>query len=509
MTTSGKSGIAFAPADRGAVCAIDGDRELTWSELDDLTNRFSSSLERLGVRAGDAVAIRLHTRLEWLVVSLGIAKTGAVAVAVNYELSPPEATYILKDCGVRAAIVDDGDPSPLVTAWEGLNLAAIVSLDKPWEGTHYYQDLLDQGSPETRSATDFAPIIIYSSGTTGSPKGTPLGGFQNTPDPTTLAEYGLSVHFDGAAAGPDCCLLMNLPMHRGAGPSYTRSSLVSGGKVVFQRRFDPNEVLRLIDLHKVTHWIAVPTMLQRVLYIPKEVRATFDTSSMKFIMGGAAPFSQQLKEQVINQFGDVLHEIYGCTEAGMMTGATPADLRERPTSSGRPFRHVDLMIVDAEGTELPRGTTGEIVARTPTVISGYIGRAPLGPGSLLPGGYYRTGDVGHLDEDGYLYIYDRITDMMIAGGVTFSPAEIEAVLDSHPDVALSAVVGVPHVELGEQPVAFIQRRSGSSVTAEDLLSFCDGQLAKYKWPRAFHFTDRIPVSAMGKLLKRAIREEIQ
>ncbi|ELB89372.1 AMP-dependent synthetase and ligase, partial [Rhodococcus wratislaviensis IFP 2016] len=489
------------------VCAVEEDRTLTWGELDDRSNRLAASLIDRGVGPGDIVAIRIRTRLEWPVVSLAISKIGAAAVAVNFKLTPPEATYILSDCNVRAAIVDDDDPSALVTAWSDLNLATIVTLDTRAEGADFYEDLITTGSPEPRPAADFASIIIYSSGTTGAPKGAPIGGFQSTPDLTTLMEYALSVNFDGAAAPPGSVLLMNLPMHHGAGPSYTRAALQGRGLVVFQRRFDAEPALRLIERHRVTNWIAVPTMLQRVLSLPSEVRSRYDLSSIRFILGGASPFAPQLKEQIIDTFGHVVYEIYGCTEAGMLAGARPADLRDHPTSSGKAFRHVDLKIVDEDGAELPTGATGEIVVKTPVVISGYIGRGPLGTDKLLPGGYYRTGDVGHVDEDGYLYIYDRITDMVIAGGTNIYPAEIEAVLNTHPEVELAAVYGIPHDELGEQPVAAIQRKEGSTVSAEALLAYCKGQLAKYKWPRQFFFIDQMPISPMGKILKRELRQE--
>ncbi|MET8779147.1 AMP-binding protein [Nocardia sp. NPDC004654] len=509
MTPNRECGIAFAPPDPHTVCAIEGDRTLTWFEFDDQSNRLASSLHRLGVGSGDVVAIRLRTRLEWLIVSMAISKVGGTAVAVNYKLAPPESTYILSDCKVSAAVIDDADPQPLITAWSKLDLTAIVTLEVRTADAAFYDDLIVNASTDAHPANDLAPIIIYSSGTTGAPKGAPLGGWQVAPEAQQLEDYQASVLFDGASVSPGCYTLMSLPMHHGAGPSYTRFTLKAGGTVIFQRRFDPEDTLRLIDRHRVTHWIAVPTMLQRIIGLPPNIRARYDVSSTQFILGGAAPFAPNLKAQTTELFGDVLYEIYGCTEAGMMAGATPGDLRKRPSTSGRAFRHVDLEIVDEEGNELPTGTTGEIVVRTPVMISGYIGRGPLGPDKLLPRGYYRTGDVGHLDEDGYLYIYDRITDMVIAGGVNIYPAEIEAVLDTHPGVALSAVIGIPHEELGEQPIAAIQRCAGSAVTAEELLDYCDGRLAKFKWPCEFHFVDEIPVSPMGKILKRDIRKGLQ
>ncbi|MCF8608931.1 AMP-binding protein [Gordonia sp. HY285] len=508
MTLGQRSSIAFAPTDVNSVCATEGDRTLTWAELDDHSNRLASSLATQGIGAGDAVAIRLHTRLEWLVVSLGIAKVGGTAVAINYKLTPPEATYILRDCNVRGAIVDDADPRTLIEAWSELDLFAIVTLDQRAPGASFYDHMIAIGSTDPRPVDDFAPIVIYSSGTTGAPKGAPLGGWRTPPDARIFAEYSASVNFDGASAGPGCCSLINLPMHHGAGPSYTRGTLKANGTVIFQRRFDPAETLRLIEKHRVTNWTAVPTMLQRILALPEETLTRSDLSSIKYIAGGAAPFGSHIKEKVTDLFGEVLHEMYGCTEAGMLTGATPSDLRERPTSSGRPFRHVDLKIIDEDGTSLTTGVTGEIAVRTPVVIEGYIGRGPLGSDRLLPDGFYRTGDVGHVDDAGYLYIHDRITDMIIAGGTNIYPAEIEAVLNAHPDVVMAAVLGVPHEELGEQPIAAIQRREGSTVTAADILTYCEGQLAKFKWPRKFYFINKMPISPMGKLLKRELRTEL-
>jgi len=509
MTKSDAPATApFAPADLDAICATEGDRTLTWRAWNDQANRLASALRRFGVEPDDVVAVRVHTRIEWLTVSLAIAKLDAVLVAVNYRLAPPESLYILRDCKVRAAIVDDADPAALVEAWAPLDLAAIVSLDVQTEGTHDYATLLEQGDPTHLPAHDLARLIIYSSGTTGAPKGAPFNNWQNPADPAVLGDYQLSVSFDLACGGPGNRMLINIPMHHGAGPSFTRIALATGGTVYFQRRFDATEVLRLVDTHRLTHWIAVPTMLQRILKIPADTRARYDVSSLRFVLGGAAPFAAELKQEAVDYFGHVLYEIYGATEAGMMAGATPDDLRRYPSTSGRPFRQVDLRIVDADNKPVLAGVTGEIAVRTPVVIDGYIGRGPLGADAIDADGYYHTGDIGHLDADGYLFIYDRITDMIIAGGVNIYPAEIEAVIATHPEVDNVAVIGIPDADHGEQPYAFVQTVPGATVSADDVLTFCQGRLAKYKWPRGIEFIAEIPTSPIGKNLKRPLREQL-
>ncbi|MFW0797796.1 AMP-binding protein [Gordonia sp. CPCC 205515] len=507
MTEPVESGSApFAPDDPNSVCGIEGDTQLTWAEWNDQANRLANALHDSGVRPGDVVAVRVRTRLEWLTISLAVAKLHAVIVAVNYHLTPTETAFILRDCKVRAAIVDDADPAPLVEHWRALDLAVIVSLDSVVDGTAGYDSMLTNGDNTHRPAADLARLIIYSSGTTGSPKGAPFGNWQNPPDEQVLREYQRSLAFDGGCGGPGNRMLINLPMHHGSGPGYARVSLATGGSVVFARRFDAEETLALIERHQITHWIAVPTMLERIFKLPAETLDRYDVSSLRFLQGGAAPFSVSLKQACNDYFGPVLYETYGATECGMIAGATPSDLASHPGTSGRPFRHVDVRIVDADGNPVTTGTAGEICVLSPQVIGGYIGRGPLGSDKIDADGYYHTGDVGYLDEDGLLYISDRIIDMIISGGVNIYPAEIEAVIATHPDVINVAVIGVPDDDRGEQPLAFIETRPGAEVTDRDIAEFCAGKLAKYKWPRHIEFIDEIPTNSMGKSLKRELRD---
>jgi long-chain acyl-CoA synthetase len=278
-----------------------------------------------------------------------------------------------------------------------------------------------------------------------------------------------------------------------------------GGTVIVLDPYDPEEALRLIDRHKVQVWTSVPTMLLRIQALGDLVVDRYDLSSITALNTGAAPVPQSLKEWIVDQLGGgVLWEAYGASEAGMICYAAPEHQLTRPGTSGIPYDAVEIAIVDDDWNRLPAGATGEIAVNTPTVLSGYLGQEPLGENTVKDG-FYRTGDVGHLDADGFLFITDRIKDMIVAGGVNIYPAEIEKALVEHPHVIDAAVIGIPEPDFGEQPLAFIVGEPGVELTADDLLSFLDGRLASFKKPRQFEFVGELPLSPMGKVLKTELR----
>jgi long-chain acyl-CoA synthetase len=278
-----------------------------------------------------------------------------------------------------------------------------------------------------------------------------------------------------------------------------------GGTVVVLDPYDPEEALRLIERYRVQSWTGVPTMLLRIQALPADVVDRYDLSSLVALNTGAAPVPQSLKAWIVGRLGEgMLWEGYGASEAGMVSFARPEHQLAKPGTSGLPYDGVEIAIVDDEWNRLPPGTTGEIAVNTPVVIKGYLGRGPFRDDTLR-GGFYRTGDVGHVDEDGFLFITDRIKDMIVAGGVNIYPAEIEKVLIEHPDVVHAAVIGVPEPDFGEQPLAFIVSRPGSGVDEGELLAFLDGRLASYKKPRLFVFVDELPLNPTGKVLKTELR----
>jgi long-chain acyl-CoA synthetase len=297
-----------------------------------------------------------------------------------------------------------------------------------------------------------------------------------------------------------------LPVHHGAGPQAATATCARGGTVVLLDPYDAEAALRLIDQHKIQVWTAVPTMLLRMQALPDEVLDRYDLSALRVVATGAAPVPQSLKEWIAKRVGaDVLWEAYGVSEAGMITWAAPAHHAIKPATSGVPFDGVDIAIVDEHWNRLPAGQTGEIAVSTPVVIDHYLGADRLGEDTVKDG-FYRTGDVGHLDDDGFLFITDRVKDMIVAGGVNIYPAEVEKALVEHPGVIDAAVIGIPHDDFGEQPMAFIVATGDPPPTEADLLAFLTDRLASYKRPRSFRFVAELPLNPAGKVLKTTLRE---
>jgi long-chain acyl-CoA synthetase len=246
-------------------------------------------------------------------------------------------------------------------------------------------------------------------------------------------------------------------------------------------------------------------MLLRVQSLPDDVLDRYDTSSLTALSAGAAAVPQSLKEWIVGRFGvGILWEAYGASEAGMISYSSPEYQLTKPGTSGIPYDGVEIAIVDEDWNRLPAGQTGEIAVNTPMVIDRYLGRDELGEDTVKDG-FYRTGDVGHLDQDGFLFITDRIKDMIVAGGTNIYPAEIEKVLVQHPDIVDAAVIGIPQEDFGEQPMAFVVAKPAAELTEDDVLEFLAGRLASYKKPRRFAFVDELPLSPMGKVLKQVLR----
>jgi long-chain acyl-CoA synthetase len=301
-------------------------------------------------------------------------------------------------------------------------------------------------------------------------------------------------------------VLVTLPMHHGAGPGAIWGATARGRPMVLLRRFDPEEALRLIQAHRVTTWTGVPTMYKRIAGLPPEVLAQYDVSSVRSLGVGAAPVPYSLKEWILGYFGEVLSEGYGATETGMLTALSPEMQRKKPGSSGLPHRHVHISIRGEDGAALPAGQEGEIWVKTPVVIRQYLNAKPLGADTLDADGYFRTGDVGRLDADGYLFITDRAKDMIVSGGVNIYPAEIEAAILTHPAVQDVAVIGVPNEEFGEEVKAFCELKRGQAALPDDILAHCKASLASYKRPRTLEIVAELPRNTMGKLLKRELRD---
>lgn len=485
----------------GGRAVIDGDAIMTYGEWNELADRVAEGLSRLGLAAGDRLGMRFRLRTEWFVLQRALQKLGVAQVAVNWKLTADEAAYIIADSGAKGLACDDPDP----TGWtrEGIGLLVTVG-QQPGTGWVRYEDLVATDGAPARFGPRQPSLVLYTSGTTGAPKGVPPLDPSSVGDVGRLLRYSASVasvppHPDGAV------VLLSLPVHHGAGPGVATAACARGGTVVLLDPYDPEEALRLIELHEVQVWATVPTMLLRIKALPDEVRARYRCSSLLAVSAGAAVVPQGLKEWVVDWLGPgKLWEAYGCSEAGMISFLPPEHQLTKPGSSGLPYDGVEIAIVDGEWNRLPPGETGEIAVNTPVVLKGYLGRDELGDDALKDG-FYRTGDVGHLDEDGFLFITDRIKDMIVAGGVNIYPAEIEAALLAHPAVESCAVIGIPHEDLGEQPLAFVVAAPSCSVSEAELLESLKSRLAPFKRPRRIELVDELPLNPMGKVMKGVLR----
>jgi len=483
-----------------AIAVVKDGKTLTYESWNDQANRVADALAARGLKAGDRIGMRFRLNFQWFIVQRALQKIGVMQVAVNWKLTPDEADFIVRDSGARGLVCDDVNAA----GWATKEFEFLITVGQG-EGSLglRFEDLLAQGNPTERFGPARAAMILYTSGTTGQPKGVPPIDLE-TVDLARLMRYGASVA-TAPPMVPKAATLLSLPVHHGAGPAIASGTCAVGGTCVLLDPYDPEEALKLIEAHKISVWTAVPTMLLRIQSLPDGLIDKYDISSIQALSTGAAPVPQSLKEWIVERMGEnVLWEQYGCSEAGMLTYIAPEHQLTKPGSSGLPFDGVDIAIIDEDWNRLATGEKGEIAVNTPLVLKNYIGQEALGE-DVVKDGYYRTGDVGYLDEDGFLFITDRIKDMIVAGGVNVYPAEIEKAIVAHADVEDCAVIGVPHDDLGEKPLAFIVRKAGAGITENDILSFLEGRLASFKKPRDFEFVDQLPINPMGKVLKTELR----
>lgn len=486
--------------DRPAI--VDGDSVLTYGQWDDQANRLAESLDRLGLTSGRA-CVRTHVTQEWFVIYLALGKLGWEQVAMNWRLTPRETREILSDSNPGVFFFDDDAPVPLVSSCADLGVQ-LISVTTPVDGALVYRQLIAQGNPPQRISSKRKTLITYSSGTTGKPKGVIKHRPTDENGRKLVSEWSRSK--DSKAVEGENRTLQTLPLHHGAGPRASRQCHQVGGTLYLLDRFDPVQALEIIQREKITHWKTVPTMLQRVRALPADTLDSFDVSSIVSVSAGAAPVPRPLREWVASYFGPVLSIGYGMSETGIVANMGPKMQLKKPESCGRLRPHVSVRVIGADGSEMPIGADGELYVRTPMTISGYFNQGPLPDDLLTPDGFFRTGDIGRLDEDGYLYITGRMKDMIIAGGVNIFPAEIEKAIVEHSAVVDAAVIGIPEDTFGEQVMAFCEVRPDSEITPDELTRFLADRLAPFKRPRRIEFVSEFPRNAMGKILKNELRE---
>lgn len=488
-----------------ALAVVDGpDGSRTYAELAGDAHQLVHLLRAMGVAAGAAVGVLVDNGTTLLEVSLAAQESGLYFIPLNPHLTAAELGSIMNHSGA-SVLVAGARFSPLLDALRTSAPQVQVLTVGPVDG---YTALADARSEHSRNEpSDRSPgaLFAYTSGTTGKPKGIrrPL----EPGDPDVMANhaalFGRAFDFR-PFDGP---MLVSTGMYHGGSHSYCMGGLNVGHGLVIMARFDPQETLALIEQHRVRTAYMVPTQFHRLLRLPAEVRSRYDLSSLHAVVHSAAPCPRQLKEQMLAWWGPVIWETYGGME-GPATIAKPHRWLEKPGTVGRAIKGVRLTILNDDGEELGPNQTGHVYIDNGVGFSYHDD--PEQTAHAFRGKRFTLGDIGWIDEDGYLFISDRAKDMIITGGVNVYPAEVEAVLLDHPAVADAAVIGVPDADWGETVVAVVQVIDGEAASAElaaELDRWCRERLASYKCPRRFEFRSELARTEAGKLSKRTIRDE--
>ncbi|MEV0196241.1 AMP-binding protein [Nonomuraea sp. NPDC050691] len=500
--------IAATDPDKPAVVMAGSGEIVTYRRLDEESNRLAHLFRSAGLRPGDHVAFMLGNHPLFLAIAWAAHRSGLYYTAISSRLLADELAYIVDNCGARVFIAG-ADLAEVATAITGATprVERRLMLDGTAEGFESYEravaDLPVTPIPDERQGAD----MLYSSGTTGRPKGVkpPLPRAPLT-EPTML--YKLVAGLFAPSAGS--VYLSPAPLYHAAPLRYCMTFQRLGATVVVMERFDPEEYLRLVERHAVTHTQLVPAMFSRLLKLPEETRKAYDLSSLACVVHAAAPCPVPVKERMMEWWGPIIHEYYAGTEGNGFLYASPQDWLAHPGTVGRSLLG-PVHVCDERGRELPPGETGLIYFESGVRFE-YHGdpgktRSVQDPQGR---GWTTLGDIGHLDADGFLYLTDRLSYMIISGGVNIYPQEAENVLSVHPAVADVAVFGVPDEEMGEQVKAVVQpvsmERAGPALEAE-LIAYCRSRLASYKCPRSVDFRAELPRHATGKLYKRLLRDE--
>jgi len=496
--------LAAAHPDKKAL--IEDDRALDYASFNRQVNRWANSLLGLGVQAGEKVLWVGENSLEVVVLVNAIRKTGAVGVPMNYRLTNEEAAYVVDNSDAVAVVFDVDQADQLsglpdrcgkVRHWVRFRCGAA-------EGPQWARcmsDLVEQApedEPE-RPGDDpgLAATMIYTSGTTGKPK----GALRTRQDPAVSGALAALVGWQ-----PDDVYITTGPLYHSGPLGFMAIVQRLGGTVVVLPKFDPERWLELVDRHQVTTTFSAPTPVRRIVDLPEEVRRRYDASSLARVIANAAPWPFELKRKYVECFGDTsLWEVYGSTELGVNTVLAPSDQMRKPGSCGRAAPLVDIMLVGDDGEEVTEPhVPGELFVRSGSTFDTYYKDGEKFERSRR-GDFLSVGDVAYRDEEGFYYICDRKSDMIISGGMNIYPAEIEAVLVAHPAVADAAVFGIPSDEWGESVHAVVSPYPQVEVSDAELQELCRQHLAGYKVPRSFDRMAEIPRTPSGKILKRQLR----
>ncbi|MCR5876185.1 fatty acid--CoA ligase [Phenylobacterium sp. J426] len=494
---------------RGSAIALEFEgRETTFADFDRLTNRVANALIAAGLEKGQRIAYVGKNSDHYFELLVGAAKAGVVMTPIGWRLAPPEVAYIVEDSGAPIVFVG---PEVMGHASEVANLLTrapqVIAMEPGSEHPLYeaWRDAAPDNDPGIAVSPKDVAVQLYTSGTTGRPKGVMLA-HENILGGRRIAA---EAQMDWNTWSPDDISLVAMPVAHIGGTGWGLVGLMNGAKGVVAREFDPMKVLDYIERDRVSKMFMVPAALQIVVRQPRA--RTVDFSRLKYILYGASPIPLDLLRECMEVFGCGFVQQYGMTETcGTIVYLPPEDHdpagNPRMRAAGVPMPGVEIKVIDAEGRSVPTGEVGEVATRSIANMAGYWKQPDATANTIDADGWLRTGDAGYLDADGYLFIHDRVKDMIISGAENIYPAEVESAIYGHPSVAEVAVIGVPDERWGEAVKAVVVAKPGAVIDPQDVIAFARTRIAGFKVPKSVDVVDAIPRNASGKILRRELRE---
>ncbi|MBX7170469.1 MAG: long-chain fatty acid--CoA ligase [Pyrinomonadaceae bacterium] len=484
---------------------IFGEKRLTWKELDERANAFANSLFYLGLERGDRVAIYAKNSNKWVEALFGLAQVGLVSVTVNYRLTANEVAYIVENSGAKAIICDES------TELNSLQVKEQAKCLQQVINSEFFEILINSQkesaiqTPQSAINDDESAMLLYTSGTTGFPKGAIYSHYSLL--------VGMLVHVHAIASRQTHRVMLPSPLYSAAGIAGIYCAVYVGSQISLIN-YDVETACQTIERDKITFTNLVPTTIQMLL--ASEISKKYDLSSLEVLLYGGSPIPEPVLREAMERFPKCgFRQTFATTETGCAgTVLEPSEHRsalEIPEkkhllqSCGRPQTNVDVRIVDENWNFLPPNEVGEIAVRTEANMVGYWNNAEA-TAKTLCNGWLRTGDMARMDEDGYFYLVDRKNDMIVSGALNVYPSEVERILQEHPAVFEVAVIGVPSEKWGEEVKAIVVLKEGGESTEKDIISFCEGKLAGFKKPKTVEFIDKLPRNLTGKILKKDLRE---
>lgn len=494
-----KNHARFQPHNQAVICGDDG-RVFNWLELDKIVNKLSNALSYVGVKRGDVVSLYLPNSPEFLFAYFAVTRIGAVILPFNVLFRTDEVSYILRNSRAKVLIGASSEVDKhliKVRDWFP-HLEKVITVGEPVQGCLDFYSLIAEAS-DVLEPVDCSPeelgSLVYTSGTSGKPKGAMLS-HSNLEAIGTLSSIALHINDQDLllTGAPFChiCFVLSVlgPFNVGAG-------------VVTMKHFRPDTALQLIERYKVTHFTGVPTMYIYMLQHFDSVCYTYDLSALRMVHCAGAPMPVEHIDSIKRKFGASFCELYGATETSSIISYNRLG-HGKDGSIGQPAYGVQVKVVDESGEEVPLGQPGEIVVKGPGIFKGYW-ENPEATKEAFFGDWYRTGDIGKYDEDGYLYILDRLKELIVSGGYNVYPRELEEIIYQHPKIMEAAVLGIKDPMRNEVPKAFISLKGNEKMTEQELIDFCSQHMASYKVPRYIEFLPELPKSPTGKILKRLLK----